>query len=125
MKLNMTEALSIDFDAETWNCRKCNHNLGSAKKHYKEGLVVRARNPDEIHQSILDPELYDNTFAPKPEMVQILEYYCPSCALLAEAEYLPPGHPPVIDMELDFDSLKRIAEKNQKKASETAMETEK
>jgi acetone carboxylase gamma subunit len=67
---------------------------------------VYARDPREIHKPILNPELYEFTFAPDPKWVQILEYYCPECGTLMEAEYLPPGHPPVNDMEFDLDALK-------------------
>ena len=106
MKVQMTEYLEIDLDRELWLCRVCGHEVGSARKLYKEGLLVYVRDPREIHKPILDPELYEFTFSPDPAWVQILEYYCPSCATLVEAEYLPPGHPPVHDMEFDIDALK-------------------
>ena len=32
------------------------------------------------------------------------QYYCPDCGTLVEAEYLPPGHPPLHDIELDIDA---------------------
>lgn len=114
MKIKMTEALDIDLDKETWCCRKCNHEIGSATKSYKEGLSVYARDPREIHQSIIDPSLYEQTFAPQPEWVRIVEYYCPQCALLVEAEYLPPGHPPLMDMDFNLTSLRAIAQRQQK-----------
>ena len=109
MKLTMTEALAIDLDSSTWHCRKCDHPIGPATQSYKHGLLVQARDPREVHQSILDEQRYSMTFAPKPEWVRIVEYYCPQCALLIEAEYLPPGHPPVLDMEFDIDSLRALA----------------
>ena len=109
MKLDMTEALAIDLDAETWNCRRCGHGIGPAGRSYKEGLLVYARDPREIHASIIDAEKYAQTFAPQPEWVRILEYYCPHCALLVEAEYLPPGHPPVRDMTFDLNGLREVA----------------
>ncbi len=109
MKLKMTEALAIDLDTETWHCSKCDHPIGPAQRSYKEGLLVHARDPREIHPSIIDPSKYAQTFAPQPEWVQILEYYCPHCALMVEAEYLPPGHPPVMDMEFDLNSLRAMA----------------
>jgi hypothetical protein len=30
---------------------------------------------------------------------------------MVEAEYLPPGHPPVMDMEFNLDSLRELARK--------------
>lgn len=106
MDVNITEYLKINLETEEWQCRKCNHVIGSARKNYKEGLLVYARDPREIHRPIIDDEKYEFTFAPDPEWVNIVEYYCPSCATQIEVDYLPPGHPPLHDIELDIDSLK-------------------
>jgi acetone carboxylase gamma subunit len=106
MKVPMTEYLEIDLERELWLCRVCAHEVGPARQPYKEGLLVHARDPREIHKPILNPELYEFTFAPDPKWVRILEYYCPGCGTLVEAEYLPPGHPPVHDMQFDIDALK-------------------
>lgn len=106
MIIKMTEYLNIDLKKETWCCRKCQHELASARRNYKEGLLVFARDPREIHRPILNPELYEFTFAPDPDWVQIVEYYCPECGVMMEVEYLPPGHPPLYDMEFDIDALK-------------------
>ena len=43
---------------------------------------------------------------PTPAWCRILEYYCPQCGTMIETEYLPPGHPPLHDIELDIDALK-------------------
>jgi len=113
MKVAVTEALQVNLDTETWECRKCGHEHGPASEQYKKLLKLRARNPREVHRTIIDPEKYDHTFAPKPEWVNIVEFYCPSCALLVEAEYLPPGHPPVHDIELNLDALRQSAQASQ------------
>ncbi len=105
MKIAMTEYLQIDLDRELWQCRVCDHEVGPAREPYKHGLLVCARDPREIHKPILDPS-YEFTFAPDPTWVQIVEYYCPECATMMEVEYLPPGHPPLNDMEFDLDALK-------------------
>ena len=105
MKVPMTEYLAIDLDRVLWECRVCNHGGGSARAPYKEGLLVHARDPREIHKPILDPS-YEFTFAPDPNWVQIVEYYCPECGTMMEVEYLPPGHPPLNDLEFDLDALK-------------------
>lgn len=109
MKVAITDALAIDLDAERWECRGCGSVLGEARAPYKHGLLVRARDPREIHAPILDPDAYDFTFAPDPAWVQILEYCCPACGRLAEVEYLPPGHPPTLDIAFDIDALKARA----------------
>ncbi|MGQ0620836.1 MAG: acetone carboxylase subunit gamma [Panacagrimonas sp.] len=105
MKIAMTEYLLIDLDKELWQCRVCSHVVGPAREPYKEGLLVHVRDPREIHKPILDPS-YEFTFAPDPKWVQLVEYYCPECGTMVEVEYLPPGHPPLNDMEFDIDALK-------------------
>ncbi|MCD7100767.1 acetone carboxylase subunit gamma [Pseudoclavibacter sp. 13-3] len=106
MRVPMTEYLRINLDTELWECRVCEQSLGDARGNYKEGTLVYDRDPREIHQSIIDPERYEFTFAPDPTYCRILEYYCPSCGVQLETEYLPPGHPPTVDMLWDIDSLR-------------------
>jgi len=107
MKLPMTEYLQIDLERETWECRECGHVIGSARANYKEGLLVHARDPREIHKPLLDPKLYQYTFSPDPEWCAMLEFYCPNCATMIEVEYTVPGHPPIHDIEIDIDALKK------------------
>ena len=106
MKVSMTEYLAIDLDSENWECRVCKHVIGSARKNYKEGLLVHNRDPREIHPPIIDPDKYRFTFSPDPEWCRILEFYCPSCGTQVETEYAIPGHPPLYDMEVDVTALK-------------------
>ncbi len=106
-KVAITEYLAIDLDKETWHCRRCDQNLGSARGPYKEALVVYEREPSEIHDPAIDPEKYEFTYAPDPAWCRIIEYYCPQCATQMEVEYLPPGHPLTLnDLQLDIDALK-------------------
>lgn len=106
MNVLITEYLRINLDTEMWECRNCGHVHGSARDNYKRGLLVHDRDPREIHKPLLDPKLYERTYSPDPSWCRILEYYCPECGTLVEAEYLPPGHPPLHDIELDIDQLK-------------------
>jgi len=106
MKVLITEYLRIDLEAERWECRRCERDLADARDNYKRGLLVYDRDPGEIHRPLLDPALYQRTYSPDPQWCRILEYYCPGCGTLMEAEYLPPGHPPLHDIELDIDALK-------------------
>lgn len=105
-KVPVTEYLAIDLSSERWECRRCGNDIGSARRNYKEGCLVYARDPREIHKPILDPNYYDYTFSPDPQFCVILEFYCPGCGTLVEAEYTVPGHPPIHDIELDVDDLK-------------------
>ncbi|ATQ28976.1 acetone carboxylase subunit gamma [Rhodococcus ruber] len=106
MQIPMTEYLVIDLETELWVCRVCRHELGSARGNYKEGTLVYDRDPREIHQPIIDPDRYEFTFSPDPDYCRILEYYCPGCGTQIETEYIPPGHPPTVDMEWDVDALR-------------------
>lgn len=107
MHVAITEYLAIDLDTETWRCRRCEATLNSARSNYKEGLLVYDRDPRDIHRPILDPTKYPYTYAPDPGWCRIIEYYCPDCGVMVEVEYLPPGHPPTVDMEWDLDDIKR------------------
>lgn len=106
MKVLITENLRIDLDTEQWECRTCAAPLVSARDNYKRGLLVYNRDPREIHRPLLDPNKYKLTYSPNPEWCRILEYYCPKCGTMIETEYLPPGHPPLRDIEIDIDALK-------------------
>ena len=106
----VTEYLSVDLDKERWICRRCSQDLGDARENYKLGLVLRARDPKEIHSSGLD----EPRFYPDAQWCRVIEMFCPSCASLIEVEYLPPGHPLTHDIELDIDALKKTAEMEDK-----------
>jgi acetone carboxylase gamma subunit len=106
MRVPMTEYLEIDLDAERWLCRACGRDLAPARASYKEGTLVHDRDPREIHQPLIDPDRYEFTFAPDPAWCRILEFYCPGCGTMIETEYLPPGHAPAFDLQIDVDALK-------------------
>lgn len=104
--MQITEYLEIDLERERWRCTRCERELGDARRNYKEGCLVRERDPREIHRPVVDGEY---TFAPDPDWCRILEFICPGCGTLVEVEYLPPGHPITHDIELDVDALKARA----------------
>ena len=108
MKVRITEYLDIDLDKELWGCNRCGMDLGPARESYKQFTLVYDRDPREIHRPYIDPESsqFGHTCSPDPEWCRILEFYCPGCAVMIEVEYLPPGHPPTHDIELDLDALK-------------------
>ncbi len=54
MKVFVTSMLNIDLDSERWECASCGHDIGDARDNYKKGLLVRERDPSEIHAPILD-----------------------------------------------------------------------
>ena len=103
-RLRFTEYLDLDLDAEMWRCNRCDAALTSARDLYKRGCLVYDRDPREIHPPLIDG---DYTFSPDPDWVRILEFYCPSCGVQIETEYLPPGHPITPDISIDIDRLKQ------------------
>ena len=103
-RIRFTEYLDLDVDSELWRCNRCDVELISARRPYKEGCLVHERDPREIHPPLIEGEF---TFSPDPEWVRILEFYCPGCGTQVETEYLPPGHPVTVDIEIDVDRLKQ------------------
>lgn len=103
-RIRVTEYLDLDLDDEQWYCHCCSHRIGSAQANYKEGCLIHQRNPQEIHPPLIDGPY---TFAPDPEWVRIVEFYCPGCGAQVETEYLPPGHPITHDIEIDIQRLKQ------------------
>ncbi|MGE4124685.1 MAG: acetone carboxylase subunit gamma [Pusillimonas sp.] len=107
-RLRFTEYLDLDLNDEHWYCHDCGTRLISARESYKKGCLVAEREPNEIHNPVIQG---DYTFAPDSDWVRIIEFYCPGCARQIETEYLPPGHPITIDIEVDIDRLKQRLER--------------
>jgi len=103
IKIQITEYLDIDLEEETWCCNRCGKTLISARKNYKEGCLVYDRDPRELYNLIPEHPL---SFAPDPDWIRYIEFYCPGCGTLVEVEPLPPGHPITHDIEIDVDKLK-------------------
>ena len=102
-RLRITETLDLDPVSKRWHCNRCGRDLGPADRNYKEGCLFHAREPSEIHQTFAGNPEY--SFTPDPEWCAVVETYCPGCAVLMETEYLPPGHPPTHDIEIDISSV--------------------
>lgn len=100
----VAEYLTVDLEAEQWQCYSCGETLGPTEENYKRSCLVNERDPREIHPPLIEGEEY--TFAPDPDWIRIVEFYCPGCGTMIENEYLPPGHPITHDTELDIESLK-------------------
>ena len=102
--LRITEALDLELSAERWRCNRCGADLGPATSNYKEACLLYDRDPRDIHGRFPgDPEF---SFSPHPDWCRIVEVYCPGCATMLDVEYLPPGHPPTHDIQLDLAKLR-------------------
>lgn len=102
-RVRMTESLDIDADSLMWCCNRCGTELISASENYKKGCLVYARNPQEVHNPVIQGEY---TWSPDPKWINIVEFYCPNCQVMFENEYLPLGHPITHDIELDIEAFK-------------------
>jgi len=100
----ITETLEIDLDKEMWCCNRCGRELISAKEPYKKGCLVYEKPATEIYEPLIEDSPF--SFSPNPDYCRIIEFYCPGCGIMVENEYLPPGHPITVDIELDIDKLK-------------------
>jgi acetone carboxylase gamma subunit len=106
-KMRITEYLDIDLEKEMWCCNRCNSELYSARESYMKGCLVYDRPAAEVYGlpvEIANGEVV--SYAPDPNFVRILEFYCPNCGAMLEVQYLPAGHPMPHDIELDIDRLK-------------------
>jgi acetophenone carboxylase len=102
-KIIITEYLDLDVDEAKWYCSSCDRSLIDAEENYKKGCLVYSRNPREIHNPVFEAEY---NFAPDPNWVGIIEFYCPGCGVQIETEYLPLGHPITHDIDIDVVKLK-------------------
>lgn len=102
-KIRLTEYIDLDLESERWTCNRCGRDIGPAREPYRRGCLVYERDPREIHPPLIEGAY---TFSPDPDWVRILEFYCPGCGVQVETEYLPPGHPITVDIEIDLDSLR-------------------
>ena len=88
-KVQITEYLDIDLEKEKWCCNRCGRELISARENYKKGCLVYERDP----RTLYNPVLEDGSFAPDPEICQIIEFYCPGCGTQIEMDQCPQGMP--------------------------------
>ena len=54
-RIRFTEYLDLDLDREAWRCNRCDTELVSARRPYKEGCLVYERDPRKDLTALLDP----------------------------------------------------------------------
>lgn len=106
-KVRVTESLDIDLNSEKWCCHRCGQVMNSAREPFVKGTLVYEKPANEIYG---DPiKLSKDTtisYAPDPDFMRVVEFYCPGCGALISVQYLPPGHPIPVEIQLDIDNLK-------------------
>lgn len=115
-KMRITETVEIDLDKEMWCCNRCHAEICSAREPYIKGCLVYERPAGEIYGPPI-PVKQDSatiSYAPDPDFMRIVEFYCPECGAIITIQYLPPGHPVVTEIELDIDKLKERASQQPK-----------
>ena len=109
--MRITETVEIDLDKEMWCCSRCHAGIHNAREPYVRGCLVYERPAEEIYGPSF-PIKQDSdaiSYAPDPDFLRVVEFYCPECGALITIQYLPPGHPIVAEIELDIDKLKEKA----------------
>jgi acetone carboxylase, gamma subunit len=106
-KKRITDSLDIDLDSEMWCCHSCGGAIHSAREPYFKGSLVYERPANEIYgDSFQLSKDVSISYNPNPDFMRIVEFYCPSCGAMLSVQYLPPGHPVPVEIQLDIDKLK-------------------
>ena len=106
-RVRITESLDIDLDTEKWCCHRCGEAMNSAREPFTRGALVYDKPAATVYGKPM--KLSKDTtvsYAPDPDFMHVIEYYCPGCGALLNVHYLPPGHPIPTDILLDIDKLK-------------------
>ena len=79
----------------------------SDRKYRQHGYQDSGEKPQKSFSPQGAPRK-DDTYGPRPVHMPGTHSVsrCSQCGTLVEAEYLPPGHPPLHDIELDIAALK-------------------
>jgi acetone carboxylase, alpha subunit len=78
----------------------CGHDFCPHNRNWKIDALVHVR---ETEEAVL--EVYPRMGGPDPQLQQLREYICPSCARQLEVEALPPGYPIVHDFLPDIEGF--------------------
>ena len=115
-KMRITESAAIDLDKEMWCCNRCNAEIHTTRESYLKGCLVYERPANEIYGPSIPVKRDASTisYAPEPDFMRVVEFYCPNCGAMMTVQYLPPGHPLNLEIELDIDKLKGKAAEQQK-----------
>jgi len=81
----------------------CGQEFGDYRVNWKFSCDVYVRKTTEEFTEVytIDPCPID------PDLVEIREYYCPTCSTQLAVENVPPGYPPLFDMLPDLDTFYR------------------
>ncbi|MEE8318815.1 MAG: acetone carboxylase subunit gamma [Dehalococcoidales bacterium] len=111
--IRITETVEIDLDKEMWRCSHCHTEIHPARESYLNGCLVYEKPASEIYGPPIPIKSGSSeiSYAPDPDFMRIVEFYCPECGAMMTVQYLPPGHPIVTEMELDIDKMKERAVK--------------
>jgi acetone carboxylase gamma subunit len=85
----------------TYRC-DCGHDFCGHNRNWKMDALVYVR---ETEEALL--EIYPKMAGPDPQLQQIREYYCPTCARQLEVEAVQPGYPVVHEFLPDVEGFYR------------------
>ena len=115
-KIRITESVDIDLKKKMWCCSRCEGEIHPAGESYLKGCLVYERSANEIYgpQIPIKQDSSEISYAPDSDFMRVVEFYCPNCGAMITVQYLPLGHPIVLDIELDVDKLKEKVVEQQK-----------
>lgn len=78
----------------------CGHEFGDYRINWKLSSLVYARTSTEEFD-----EIFTTQNKPNPEVVEIREFYCPTCLAQLGVEAVPAGYPFLFEVLPDIDTL--------------------
>lgn len=81
----------------------CGHEFGDYRENWKLGCRIRVRRSLADMLTVYDPA----PACPEPDIQEIREFFCPTCATQHSVEVVAPGYPVVFEMLPDLDKFYR------------------
>lgn len=81
---------------------ECGHEFCEGTENWRLHALLYVRNDTESLA-----EIYPGAATPKPEYVELREFYCPGCATQLEVDTMTPGYPILHEFEPDVDAFYR------------------
>lgn len=82
---------------------QCGHEFGDYRENWKLGCRIRVKRTLADMLTVYDPA----PACPEPNIQEIREYFCPTCATQHSVEVVAPGYPVVFEMLPDLDKFYR------------------
>ncbi len=78
----------------------CGHEFCAHDQNWKREALINVRDSPEDYR-----EIYPEGMHPKPEYMELREFFCPGCETLLEVTNVMPGYPLVHEFEPDIETF--------------------